>query len=81
MSEVLKRGPHRKRFRTNLKELREKRGMTQKQLADRVGIATAYYARIEQNYHQPGAIVLQKIAKVLRISPAKIKFIRIGEGG
>lgn len=79
MQAPTKRGPHKKRFRTNLKELRERRGLTQKQVADRVNVATAYYARIEQSYHQPGAIVLVKIAKVLRVSPAKIEFIRIEE--
>lgn len=72
-----KREPHRKRFRTNLKALREGQLLTQKEVAECVGIATAYYARVEQGYHEPKLLVIQRIAWELDVDLSSIRLLPI----
>lgn len=50
----------------NLKKLRETAGLTQKQLAERLGIARATVARWElEEDRYPAGVVISKVAKVL----------------
>ncbi|MDO6353976.1 helix-turn-helix transcriptional regulator [Caloramator sp. CAR-1] len=54
-------------MKIKLRQLREKRNMTQRQLALRSGVAVGYINELEQGkYNNPGAEVLCKLAKALR---------------
>ena len=51
-----------------IQRARNDSGMTQEELADKVGISRAYMGYIEQGRNAPSLEVLNKIARVLRIS-------------
>lgn len=51
-----------------IQKARKISGMTQEDLADKVGISRAYMGYIEQGRNAPSLEVLNKIARVLRIS-------------
>ena len=60
MSEYLKR----------LKELRTKKGNTQKEIADYLGITAAAYSLYERGSREPNMTMLNKIAKYYNVSPS-----------
>jgi transcriptional regulator with XRE-family HTH domain len=51
-----------------LKDRRNELGMTQEQLADRVGIHKGRVSQYERNLIEPGAAILSKIAEQLNVS-------------
>ena len=51
----------------NIKRIREERGMTQKQLADKVGISGAFMSLIEKGTNKPSDENLKKIANALDV--------------
>lgn len=51
-----------------IKKARKKAGLTQLQLAKKVGINREYLSRIENNHSSPSLELLRKIANVLEIS-------------
>lgn len=51
----------------NIKRIREERGMTQKQLADEVGISGAFMSLIEKGTNKPSDENLKKIANALGV--------------
>lgn len=51
-----------------IKKSRKDRGLLQVDLAVRVGISTGYVGSIEQGLRYPSLKILQKIAKILKIS-------------
>jgi transcriptional regulator with XRE-family HTH domain len=55
-----------------VKQLRERRGLTQEALAARAGISRAYLARIETGRHEPTLTTLERLAKALRVRPATL---------
>lgn len=56
-----------------LRTAREQAGISQRQLASRVGIHNSYLARLESGeWPSPSADVLQRIAEVLEISSADL---------
>lgn len=56
----------------NIYALRKKRKLTQKQLANRVGMSKSYLCEIELNRKIPSILVLNKIAVALRTNLKKI---------
>jgi len=50
-----------------LKEIRDKRGMTQGQLAKKVGVHLVTISRIETGARQPSMDLLHRLAKVLKV--------------
>lgn len=52
----------------NIKKFRKEKGLTQKELADRVGISGAFMSLIEKGTNNPSEENLQKIADVLDVS-------------
>lgn len=48
--------------RTRLVEARKKKGFTQEQLANRIGISRAYLTNIEKGKHSPSLYVASKLA-------------------
>lgn len=55
-------------FSQRLKWLREKSGLTQKQVADKLGISQQYYGRFEKGTGQPNLETLVKIRKLFNES-------------
>ena len=54
-------------FSDRLKELRKTKGVTQKQIADAVGVAERNYRRYEAN-HNPNVDTLNKLADYFNVS-------------
>lgn len=57
------------------KKVRKRRrelGITQEELADKVGISRVYAGYIEQGRHAPSLEVLEKIAKALKVRPSDL---------
>jgi transcriptional regulator with XRE-family HTH domain len=60
-----------------IKDLREKRGMTQEQLAKRSGVSQGYIAKLEPSnrsglpkeirHHNPSLFILKKLARALGV--------------
>ena len=57
-----------KRFPVKLKAFREKRGMSQAQLAERAGVTREYIARLESGKHDPPLSRVDKLAKALGVT-------------
>lgn len=51
----------------NIKRLREKRGLSQEELAHRTGLYRTYIGHLENARYSPSAYVLYKIAKALKV--------------
>jgi len=62
----------RERVAVRVKRIREQRGMTQEQLAEKAGISRTYLARLETARNDPTLSMLEKIAKALRVDVAKL---------
>jgi transcriptional regulator with XRE-family HTH domain len=60
------------RFAVRLRELRQKRGMTQEALAKKLDVSRAYLSRLEMGRHDPPLSLLRRIAKALRVDVAKL---------
>lgn len=56
-----------KNKRTKLIELRKKKGYSQQNIADLVGISRAYYTNIELNKYTPSLGVAKNISSVLGV--------------
>lgn len=55
-------------FHGNLKEARTSRKMTQKDVAEKIGVAKSTYSLYESGNREPGVAIIKKIAKVLNVS-------------
>ncbi len=47
--------------------LRKSAGLTQEQVAEKIGISRAYMGYIEQGRNSPSLEILEKVAKALRV--------------
>jgi transcriptional regulator with XRE-family HTH domain len=63
--------PH-ERLSMKLKQLREARGWTQEQLAEKAGVSRAYVARLEIGRHDPPLSMLEKLAAALKVKVGKL---------
>lgn len=55
-------------FGQRLRELRSERGVTQKQMADALGVSAAYLSALEHGHRgQPGWVILQRIIHYFNI--------------
>jgi DNA-binding XRE family transcriptional regulator len=52
---------------SKIKQLREQRGMTQDQLAEKAGLRQSHVCRLEQGDHTPTRHTLEKVAKALGV--------------
>ena len=57
-----------------LRQLREINFISQKDLAQRSGIAVATINRLENGYHKPRFVTIRKLAKALGVEPNTIDF-------
>ena len=55
------------RMARRLKAARIEDGLTQQQLAERAGISSGYYARLERGEQDPPLTVIEKLAKALGV--------------
>ena len=55
-----------------LKELREARFITQRELAARAGVTQATIVRLEQGRHWPTFTTIRKLAAALGVEPAEL---------
>ncbi len=55
-----------------LKELRESRFLTQRELAEKSGVGVATIARIEKGKHRPTFRTIKRLAAALEIEPSKL---------
>ena len=56
-----------------LREFREKKGMSQEQLADAAGLDRSFISLVERGIQSPNVVVLLKIADVLGAPAAELK--------
>ena len=61
-----------KRLAMRLKQLRKQRGLTQAQLAKKMGLSHGYLARLEIGMHDPPLSTLAKLAKALKVTVAEL---------
>lgn len=59
-------------FGKNLRNARINKGMSQKELAERVGVFPSVISRYENSNRSPHADNIHKFAKALDISPAEL---------
>ena len=61
------------RLARKLKERRKKIGLTQEEIAERIGVSPRYYQMLESK--KPTAVkidLIEKLAKALKITPSKL---------
>lgn len=56
----------------NLRELRDERGLTQEELAERSGVQAGEISRIEAGKRDPRVSTVLRLAKGLRVSPGRL---------
>jgi transcriptional regulator with XRE-family HTH domain len=58
--------------RTALKELRESKFLTQRELAEKSGVGVATIARIEKSKHQPTFRTIKRLSAALGVDPSEL---------
>ena len=59
-------------MRLRLKEWRERRLLTQRELAAKVGMSAGQVNRIERGIHQPRLSTIRKLAEALGVTPDEL---------
>lgn len=59
-------------FGKHLRKLREEKGWTQEELADKAGMHFTYIGQIERGTRNPSLINLERLAKALKIDAGKL---------
>jgi transcriptional regulator with XRE-family HTH domain len=60
------------RFAGNVRRLRAKKKLSQKALADKVGISVSYVSMLERGQRSPPLETIEKMAKALGVPPAQL---------
>ncbi len=60
------------RFAGNVRKLRAKKRLSQKALADKIGISVSYVSMLERGQRSPPLETIEKMAKALGVSPAAL---------
>ena len=60
------------KFAGNVRRLRAKKRLSQKALADRVGISVSYVSMLERGQRSPPLETVEKMARALGVSPASL---------
>lgn len=56
----------------NIQKIRKKAGVTQEELADKVGVHVSYISRIERGVVNSSIEVIESIAKALKVKSSEI---------
>ncbi|MGV3605249.1 MAG: helix-turn-helix domain-containing protein [Planctomycetaceae bacterium] len=59
-------------FCANIRQRRLMLGLTQKQVAEKLGVDTSAYTQLENGRHCPTLKAVEKVANVLQIPPAML---------
>ncbi|HSS04481.1 MAG TPA: helix-turn-helix transcriptional regulator [Solirubrobacterales bacterium] len=59
-------------FGTNLREARERLGLTQEQVAQRSGVHSTEVSRIEAGKRDPKISTLERLAKAVEVKPGRL---------
>ena len=62
----------RKRFGRRVRELRNARGWSQEELADRADLHRTYISAVERGVRNPTIMVIERIAKALKVRMAEL---------
>ena len=62
----------RQRLGANVRKLRNAKGWSQEDYADRAGIHRTYVSDIERGARNPTATVIEKLAKPLGVAPGRL---------
>ena len=62
----------RRRLGLNLKKLREEQGFSQESFANHCGLHRTYISGVERGVRNPTVVVLEKIAKALKIRSGQL---------
>ncbi len=57
---------------TNLREVRERLGLTQEQVAERSGVHATEVSRIEAGKRDPQVSTLERLATALEVAPGRL---------
>ncbi len=57
---------------SSLKAIRRKMGLTQADVAEKAGLSTNFYARIERSEQQPTIETLEKLTRALGVKSSEI---------
>jgi transcriptional regulator with XRE-family HTH domain len=60
------------RFAGNVRRLRAKKRLSQKSLADKVGISVSYVSMLERGQRSPPLETVERMAKALGVTPANL---------
>jgi transcriptional regulator with XRE-family HTH domain len=60
------------RFAGNVRKLRSKKKLSQKTLADKIGISVSYVSMLERGQRSPPLDMLEKVAKALGVTPVSL---------
>jgi transcriptional regulator with XRE-family HTH domain len=60
------------RFAGNVRKLRSKKKLSQKVLADKVGISVSYVSMLERGQRSPPLDMLEKVARALGVTPVSL---------
>jgi transcriptional regulator with XRE-family HTH domain len=60
------------RFAGNVKRLRSRKNLSQKALADKVGISVSYVSMLERGQRSPPLETIEKMARALGVTPAAL---------
>lgn len=60
------------KFAGNVRRLRAKKKLSQKALADKVGISVSYVSMLERGQRSPPLDMLEKVAKALGVTPVSL---------
>lgn len=55
-----------------IRQKRRESGLTQEELAEKVGISISYIGKLEIGLQDPGPRILMKLAKILNIKPGEL---------
>ena len=64
-------------FNENLRVARERKGISQKDMAESIGVAKSTYSLYESGNREPGVPTIKKIADVLNVSADELLGINI----
>ena len=60
------------RFASNVRRFRAKKKLSQKALADRIGISVSYVSMLERGQRSPPLETIEKLAKALGVPPGSL---------
>lgn len=66
-------------FNENLKNARVNAGLSQKEVAEKIGVAKSTYSLYESGNREPGVPIIKKIAEILGVSADELLGIKSDE--